>query len=56
MISSPVVFKPFLIILLLNLLKQLSGMNIITAYCVRIFGDIFRPLDVQAIDATVGVT
>lgn len=30
-------------------------MNVITAYCVRIFGDIFAPLDTEALDATVSI-
>ena len=55
MVSDPIIYKPFLILLLLNLIKQLSSMNIITAYCITIFGDIFKPLEDNPDIAVTGI-
>ena len=39
--KRPEVLKPFLIILLLSVIQQFSGMSVLRGYVVRIFGKIF---------------
>ena len=41
-LSRPEVLKPFLIIILLSVIQQFSGMSILRAYVVKIFGKIFE--------------
>ena len=40
--KRPEVLKPFLIILLLSVVQQFSGMTILRAYVVKIFGRVFQ--------------
>ena len=44
-LKTPEVYKPFLIIVLLGIVQQFSGMTILRAYVVRIFNGIFQTND-----------
>ena len=45
------VYKPFLIIVLLGVVQQFSGMTILRAYVVKIFNGIFQALENESIDS-----
>ena len=36
------IYKPFLIILVLSLIQQFSGMSVLRAYVVKIFNEVFE--------------
>ena len=38
----PEIYKPFLIIVVLSIIQQFSGMSILRAYVVKIFNDVFH--------------
>ena len=38
----PEIYKPFLIIVILSIIQQFSGMSILRAYVVKIFNDVFH--------------
>ena len=48
--KRPEVYKPFMIILLMGILQQFSGMTVIRGYVVKIFNEIFQKNDNKVID------
>ena len=41
-LTHPEVYKPILIVMLMSVIQQFSGMTILRAYVVRIFNNIFE--------------
>jgi hypothetical protein len=49
-LKRPEVLKPFLIIMLLSIVQQFSGMSILRAYVVKIFAKIFQDNQTDQLD------